>query len=133
MNPIQVTKLFLPVGEAVFAAVVGAVVLGILEGAVVASGVGFGLAVLGVDVHGVAVPDDNLVTLIAGEVDKLGAHLGVAVVGKGHDAVAFSVEGSFVGAHPDKFLAVAIPVERADDVAVGKHLAVPDFLAVAVM
>ena len=47
--------------------------------------------------------------------------------------VSFSVKGSFVGAHPDELLSVSIPVKRADDVAVGKHLTVPDFLAVTVM
>ena len=80
-----------------------------------------------------SVPDHDLVTGIACEVYDFRAHLGVSVIGKYEHAAAVSVEGSLVRAHPDELGSVAVPVERGYDVAVGEHLAVPDFLSVAVM
>ena len=57
----------------------------------------------------------------------------MSVIRQDHDTAAVSVKGSLMGAHPDELLSVSVPVKRADHVAVGEHLAVPDLLSVAVV
>ena len=93
-------------------------------------------AVLGINVHLVGIPQDDFIPRVAGQVQHLGALVGVAVVGEEHDPVAVTVQHATVldvAVEQNQLGTVALPVDRRHNIAVGGRLHVPNLMALAVV
>ncbi len=81
---------FNPPWETELSAVVGSIVVRVFDRKVGLPALGL-CPVLGVDPQALQVPDHNLITLIAGDVQHLTAKLGMAVVGEWDYRIPFSI------------------------------------------